>query len=110
MQKMSPRGNPASSKDIRTQPLPEDFITWQLEARRAMLDSIVNGGMPRRHPAHLPSVRRTFYGSTLVFLLLIKFFSDKLPRHDGDVLPAHHLIHIRFYNNALGVRAPQIRF
>ena len=38
----------------QAQPLPEAFIRWQIEARRAMYDAIAAGKHPRRHPAHLP--------------------------------------------------------
>lgn len=34
--------------------LPDVFVRWQLDTRRAMLDSIAQGGHPRRFAAHLP--------------------------------------------------------
>ncbi|RME85867.1 MAG: hypothetical protein D6775_01655 [Caldilineae bacterium] len=34
--------------------LPETFLQWQIQARRAMYDTIRSGRHPRRHPAHLP--------------------------------------------------------
>lgn len=54
MQQTSPLSNLDTSGGTQMQLLPDDFIMWQLQARQSMLESIGNGGLPRRHPAHLP--------------------------------------------------------
>ncbi|MBI2321321.1 MAG: hypothetical protein HYU88_04320, partial [Chloroflexi bacterium] len=45
-------GTPDAASVARS--LPDSFLRWQIESRRAMLTAIAAGHMPRRFAAHLP--------------------------------------------------------
>ncbi|MFQ5859127.1 MAG: universal stress protein, partial [Anaerolineae bacterium] len=61
MRELSGQATLTGQIDTRAQSLPNAFIQWQLDTRRAMLEAIRAGRHPRRFAAHLP-VMITFNG------------------------------------------------